>query len=178
MDLYDNIARDIENGFIEPMYLKQKIQYVTDKESADVCISRQHSLGDYLVIGIIALQHSINSISGDILVYNNQNPAIGTIGVAKDWNSPICEIKSDSETYVQICAPVESIYQHLYMKEEHKVLGIGLNISIALMLQFSELHEGIPECIMNQLKFKHFDIYMVIKSSARKPYTVVLNYLY
>lgn len=153
---YEKIANDVENGFIKPVYLEQKIQYTSDKKSAEVCISRRHNLGDYLVMGIIALQHSINGKAGDILVYNENTSSNETIGVAKGCNFPIRQIEVDSSTYLQVHRPIEEIYQNLY-QGEMKVTGIGLNISMALMMHFSELHEGIPECIVKVLQFRHFD---------------------
>lgn len=158
---YEEIVNNVETGFIKPKYLQQKIQYVTDKKNAEVCISTRHTFGDYLVVGIIALQRSIENKSGNILVYTyNENENISeTMGVSQNWGSSFHEVEVDAPIYIQVCMPVESIYQSLFKGElgELKVAGIGLNIVMALTMQFSELHHGIPKCIMNELKFNLFD---------------------
>lgn len=153
---YGKIAKDVENGFIEPNYQEQKIKYVSDKAMADVTVSSRHTMGDYLLIGITALKRSISGKSGELSVFNERKVKTATIGVATGWHAPLRKAEVDSEIFIQMYEPIEEIYHHLY-NGKSPVAGIGLSISTALMLEFSEIGNGIPEEIMTAMKFEHFD---------------------
>lgn len=156
MEHYEQLAREIEGDFSEPQYLSQRIKYVEDKESADVCVSARHTIGDYLLVGIIALHHSINGKSGDILVFNDDTPEPEIIGVPESWNKPFRQIAIDTTTYFQTHKAIEEIYKKLY-NGKMIVVGIGLNVSVALTVEFSKIGHAIPDEIMSELEFKCFD---------------------
>lgn len=156
MERYKKIAEDVENGFIEPTYIKQEIRYALDEESADICVNAKHSLGDYLVLGIIALENSIVGKSGYISVYNTSSPKIETIGIAQNLHSPLRKVQVDAGTYIQLHKPLEVIYQKLY-NGKYKMMGTGLAITTALMMQDAGLEGNIPEEIMSKIVFTSFD---------------------
>lgn len=155
MEHYLKIAEDVEKEFAEPNYLEQRFRYAIDEESADVCINAKHSLGDYLVIGIIALANSIAGKSGDIFVYNKRFPKLDTAGIPINRFS-MKKVQVDSNTYMQLHKPIEVIYLNLY-KGKHKVLGVGLSIATSLMMQDAGVEGSIPEEIMSEIKFTSFD---------------------
>lgn len=155
MERYLKIAEDVEKAFAEPSYLEQRIRYAIDEESADVCINAKHSLGDFLVVGTIALANSIAGKSGDIFVYAKRSPELEIAGIPIGRFSTR-KIQVDSSTYMQLHKPVEVIYQNLY-KGDHKVLGVGLSIATSLMMQDAGLKGSIPEEIMAEIKFTSFD---------------------
>ena len=156
MNRYKQIAREVEESFLEPQYQPQRITYIEDRESADICISARHTMGDYLLVGIIALQHSINGKSGDILVFNDINPEFDIIGCAASWDASFRQVAVNTTIYFQTHEIIEEIYQKLY-KGKLIVSGIGLNISVALMIEFSKLGCGIPKEIMSGVIFENFD---------------------
>lgn len=157
MERYLKIAEDVEREFTEPNYLKQRIRYAIDEESADVCINAKHSLGDYLVVGTIALANTIAGKSGDILVYSKRFPELDTVGILSNRSmQKIQKIQVDSNTYMQLYKPIEVIYLNLY-KGKHKMLGVGLSIATSLMMQDAGVQGSIPEEIMSEIEFTSFD---------------------
>ena len=157
MNRYKQIIEDVEEQFSKPQYLEHKIHYVSNQNDAEICISAQHTMGDYLLVGIRALQRSINGVPGDILVFNNPSPDAETIGTPIGRHT-IRKIEINTPIYLQARKPIEDILQHLYKgKHTLPISEIGLSISFALSLKFSEADRGIPEEIMSKLQFTHFD---------------------
>lgn len=148
------IANDVERKFSEPNYLEHKIRYIPDRENADIIVSTRHTFGDYLLIGIVGLLHSIQGKEGDILVFNDPSPDMDTIGVAIGRHT--MRSANVSSLFMQANKPVEEIYKSLY-KGTLSIAGVGLNMSLSMMLEFSDIGNGIPKEIMSELEFHHFD---------------------
>lgn len=165
MDRYTEITQKVENNFRVPNYLEQKIKYVSNKESADICVSARHTFGDYLIVGIAALLHSINGVSGDILVYNDNNPATEIIGIAKNSHAPLEKVSVNSELFLQVSKTIDTIYDNL-INSDTNILGVGLSITSRLSIQFSDFGEGIPKNIMDELQFTHFDDLLTAQKNA------------
>lgn len=145
-----NFLKKMGNVIEEPRYLQQNIQYVTDKRNSEVCISSRHTWDDYLVIGIIALQRSIEGKSGDILVYNENI----------ENYQPHAIREMEVRIYMQIFSPLDFIYD-LYM-EKKKRYGISTIIFSNLMTDFNE----IPKSVMDELKFENFNDLTIAQKNA------------
>lgn len=162
---YSEIAKKVESGFKTPEFLQQRITYVSRKDDADITISCRHTLGDYLLVGFAALQQSIRNHSGLILVYQDANPSSETIGFSLNPHMPFRAASVNSALFLQLVHIIDEIYDDLYVGEM-KSFGMGLNISMAMNTQFSEIGYGIPDEIMSNIKFENFDDLQVAQENA------------
>lgn len=153
MEQYAEIVKHVESSFCEPDYVSVQIRYVTNKEDADVCVSKNHSLGDYIVLGSLALFNSVTSKKSEIKVFNQSNLKEEVIGI---WHGGFYkDLTVDSELFLQMIEPLNVVYDSLY-QNACKPLGIGLLISTLIMTQLTG-STVIPEEIINEVVFEHFD---------------------
>ena len=154
MKQLEKIVKTVEDAFQKPQYVNAKIRYVKSKEEADVCVSRNHTMGDYIVLGAFALFNSLGGKKSELKVYNQKDLKKETIGV---WtgNTSYKEESVESELFLQMFRPLDIIYDTLY-KGDFKAMGVGLFMSTVLMHQFAD-EEAIPKEFMDELAFESFD---------------------
>ena len=69
----EEIVKTVEDAFQNPQYVNAKIRYVKSKEEADVCVSRNHTMSDYIVLGAFALFNSIEGKKSELKVYTQKD---------------------------------------------------------------------------------------------------------
>ncbi|HIU51093.1 MAG TPA: hypothetical protein IAB70_00465 [Candidatus Merdicola faecigallinarum] len=150
----EEIVKTVEDAFQNPQYVNAKIRYVKSKEEADVCVSRNHTMSDYIVLGAFALFNSIEGKKSELKVYTQKDLKKETIGV---WtgNTSYKEVSVESELFLQMFRPLDIIYDTLY-KGYFKTMGVGLFMSTVLMHQFAD-EEAMPKEFMDELIFENFD---------------------
>lgn len=149
----EEIIKKAESEFTEPAYVEYKVRYVENKEYADVCVSKNHTLKDYLVMGAVALSKAVKNETGEILVYNLEKENKETFQVIQGGHRK--DAKMNSELLLQVHEPVDEIFKSLY-KGELKVSGLGLAMMMSMAAHFSEVNPFSDE-ITSELKFKNFD---------------------
>ena len=154
MKQLEKMVKTVEDAFQEPRYVNAKIRYVKSKEEADVCVSRNHTMGDYIVLGAFALFNSLGGKKSELKVYNQKDLKKETIRV---WtgNTSYKEESVESELFLQMFSPLDIIYDTLY-KGDFKAMGVGLFMSTVLMHQFAD-EEAMPKEFMDELIFENFD---------------------
>lgn len=68
-DFFDREEAKLLADFRDPQYVDYTIKYVTDPQQADVKISKNHIIFDYLAIGIACLAKEIKNPDGEKVIY-------------------------------------------------------------------------------------------------------------
>lgn len=147
--------KQTEESFKQPEYVDFKIRYVSDQADAEVCVTKYHTLADYLMVGIFCLAKSVREESGEIRVFNLEEEKTESVVV---FDGELArDVDMNSEFFLQMCNPVDEICKALYKNApEMTFFGFGLGMSIELMSHFSGCC-NIPENIMSKMLFPHFD---------------------
>lgn len=154
MSQFGEIVKQVSSSFREPEYIDAKIRYVERKEDADVCVSENHTMSDYIVLGAFALLNSVTEKKPEIKVFQEKLLAKETIGV---WagSRPYKSVSVESELFLQMSKPLDTIYNILY-QGEYKFFGVGLTMTVLLMTQMTDT-VVIPEEIIKDVVFENFD---------------------
>ena len=68
-ELFKRKEEELKAKFTEPKYLEYTIKYIKDASKADLTISKQHNIFDYLAIGIACLAKEIQDCNGEKTIY-------------------------------------------------------------------------------------------------------------
>lgn len=151
----DKFVNFAETAFSTPDFSGYRIRYVEERDEADVCVSKKHTLADYLVLGFFCLAKSVRKETGEIRVFNLTEELTETVVVLQ--GNQVKNVKMNSELFIQICRPIDIICEKLYqVPTEVRFFGFGLSVSTELMTEFSGV-KTISDEIMNQLQFTYFD---------------------
>ena len=152
-EMEGKIAEHVSHFFHEPEYLNVRILYVTKPEEADFFISKKCTRQDYLVIGTMALLNSITEKKPEIKVFKKKNLKKETVGLYH--NSERKDLLVESELFIQMVKPLDSIYDILY-KDGYKFWGIGLSLSTLLMTYYAG-GDTIAEQYTKEIHFENFE---------------------
>lgn len=149
----ESIATQVENSFSVPEYLKVRIRYVEEKEDADIWVTPNHSLSDYIVLGSYALLNSLTKRKTEITVYNESFSKLSTVKLW--WNAKKSkQIFIEADLLLQIVEPINTIYDKLYKKED-KFAMVGLGLVTALMPQLAG-ENLLPSELMQKIYMHDF----------------------
>ena len=147
------LRKKAEAEFDQPTYIDYKVRYVEDRELAEVCVNRNHTLADYLVMGSFALAKALRGETGDLLVYNMAEEQKETVRVFKGKN--LYDVEMRSELFIQVVEPIEEVFGALH-KGAPKVAGFGLAVFMAMLTHFSGVNP-FPDEVQEDLKFENFE---------------------
>lgn len=160
----EQFVKIAESTFAMPDYTSYRVRYVENREEADVCVSKNHTLADYLVLGFCCLAKSVRKESGEIRVFNLTEEVTETVVVLEENHSR--NVKMNSELFIQICEYVDCTCHALYQNSmEMLFFGFGLSVSTELMTHFSGVNT-LPNEVMEQLKFTYFDDTVTAEKNA------------
>ena len=147
----------IKSEFEEPEFFEHKIRYVENRDDADAMVSCGHTLGDYLILGAVALEKSIFLKQAcNIKVYNQKiNEVRNEVVTVYYENNFVEEVTMNSELYLQICDTIEHIYAETY-KGNTPVGLLGLSITATLPMNLIGKGNMNPK-FFDAMKFENFD---------------------
>lgn len=147
----------IKSEFEVPEFFEHKIRYVENKNDADIMISCGHTLGDYLILGAVALEKSIFLKQACIIkVYNQKaREARNEIVTVHYENNLVEEVTINSELYLQIYKTIDRIYTKIY--KGNRPVGL-LGLSITTILPMNLIGKGnMDPNFFETMKFENFD---------------------
>lgn len=147
----------IKSEFEVPEFYEHKIRYVENRDDADVTVSCGHTLGDYLILGAVALEKSIFLKQACyIKVYNQKiQEARNEVVTVYHENNFVEEVTMNSELYMQICDTIEHIYAETY-KGSTPVGLLGLGITAILPMNLIGKGNMNPK-FFDDMMFENFD---------------------
>ncbi len=147
----------IKSEFEKPEFFEHKILYVENRDDADIMVSCGHTLGDYLILGAVALEKSVFLKQAcTIKVYNQKVQEVrNEVVTVYRENNLVEEVTMNSELYLQIYETIEHIYAETY-KGNIPVGLLGLSITATLPMNLIGKGNMNPK-FFEAMKFENFD---------------------
>ena len=147
----------IKSEFEVPEFYEHKIRYVKNRDDADVTVSCGHTLGDYLILGAVALEKSIFLKQACyIKVYNQKiQEARNEVVTVYHENNFVEKVTMNSELYLQIYEMIDRIYAETY-KGSTPVGLLGLAITTTLPMNLIGKGNMDPK-FFDDMMFENFD---------------------
>lgn len=147
----DKMREDMSSKFTEPEYNNYRLIYTTDESKADVIISKNHTVLDYMAIGFVALAKADTSDDPVIVaMHEKQNKN----------NEESCKVFIGNNVHplnptslLHVYEEINSIVQKHLSYENFAGFGIGLT----LPLYFSCIYNGHFEFPEINMEFESFD---------------------
>ena len=151
------VFEKIKSEFEEPEFFEHKIRYVENRDDADIMVSCGHTLGDYLILGAVALEKSIFLKQAcTIKVYNQKvQEARNEIVTVHHENNFVEEVTINSELYLQIYKTIDCIYEKTYKGNTPCGL-LGLSLTATLPMNLIGKGNMNPK-FFEAMKFENFD---------------------